>query len=131
MVYRLNQPFLRGGIQSAFVNWSVFDEPYLVALFGGKFFPDGSPILEHIDAIKEFQKMAMEVVSEIRMQNMFTFPVLTYALLRQNGKFVDEEYAKWCCFHNMKWGDSNFFISDSVNSLSNCCRLKSNVEDLG
>lgn len=31
----------------------------------------------------------------------------------------------------MKWNDSNIFIDDSVNSLSNCCRLKSNIEDLG
>ena len=31
----------------------------------------------------------------------------------------------------MKWNDSNLFIDDSVTSLSNCCRLKSNIEDLG
>ena len=27
--------------------------------------------------------------------------------------------------------DSNFFIDDNVSSLSNCCRLKSNIKDLG
>ena len=31
----------------------------------------------------------------------------------------------------MKWNDSNLFIDDSVTSLSNCCRLKSNIDDLG
>ena len=31
----------------------------------------------------------------------------------------------------MKWNDSNIFADSSVNSLSNCCRLKSNIEDLG
>lgn len=31
----------------------------------------------------------------------------------------------------MKWSDSNLFTSDSVTSLSNCCRLKSNIRDLG
>lgn len=56
---------------------------------------------------------------------------LTYALLRVDGKFVDEEFAKWCCERNMEWADSNFFVSDSVSSLSNCCRLKSNITDLG
>ena len=60
-----------------------------------------------------------------------TFPVLTYALLRVDGKFVDEDFAKWCCRHNMKWADSNFFISKDVTSLSNCCRLVSNVKNLG
>lgn len=63
----------------------------------------------------------MNVVSDIRSKNMMTFPVLTYSLLRQNGKFVDEETARWCCKHNMKWADSNFFISDDITSLSNCC----------
>lgn len=129
--YKLNQPFLRGGVQSAFTNVTIFDEPYLEALFGGKTFPDGSFIIDYIDEIKEFQKAFMRVVSETRSVNMMTFPVLTYALLRKDGKFVDEEFAKWCCEHNMKWADSNFFISDDVTSLSNCCRLKSNINEIG
>ena len=74
----------------------------------------------------------MEVCSKIRSDNMMTFPVLTFSLLRDsNGKFVDEEFAKWCCRHNMKWADSNFFISDDIASLSNCCRLLSDVKELG
>ena len=56
---------------------------------------------------------------------------MTFALLRQNGKFVDEDFAKWCCRHNMKWADSNIFVSEDVTSLSNCCRLKSNIKELG
>lgn len=129
IVYRSNQPFLRHSIQSAFTNWSIFDEDYLVALFGDRQFPDGSYIIDEINEIKEFQKLAMEVVSEVRSQNMMTFPVISFALLRKDGKFVDEEFARWCCEHNMKWNDSNFFISDTVNSLSNCCRLKSDIEE--
>lgn len=62
---------------------------------------------------------------------MFTFPVLSMSLLRQNHQFKDEEFARWCVAHNMKWNDSNLFIDDSVTSLSNCCRLKSNINDLG
>ena len=31
----------------------------------------------------------------------------------------------------MEWYDSNFFISDSVTSLSNCCRLKSDIKQMG
>ena len=72
----------------------------------------------------------MEVVSEIREENMFTYPVLTYSLLYQNNKFVDEPFAKWCSFHNMKWSDSNFFVSDNVGVLSNCCRLLSDTKKL-
>ena len=127
IIYKLNQPFLRSSIQSAFTNFSIFDRPYLESLFGAKEFPDGTFIINYIDEIIEYQKKFMEVVSEIRSENMMTFPVLTYALLRQDGKFVDEDFAKWCCEHNRKWADSNFFVSDDITSLSNCCRLVSDL----
>ena len=79
----------------------------------------------------DFQKIYMRVMSEVRSHNMMTFPVSTISLLKQDGKFADEEFALWACEHNMKWNDSNIFADSSVNSLSNCCRLKSNIEDLG
>ena len=130
-IYAVNQPYVRDGMQSAFTNVSIFDEPYLEALFGGAEFPDGTFMIDSLNEIKEFQKLFMEVVGEIRSHNMFTFPVLSMSLLREKGKFQDEEFAKWCIQHNMKWNDSNLFIDDSVTSLSNCCRLKSNIDDLG
>lgn len=130
-IYAINQPYVRDGIQSAFTNTSVFDRPYLEALFGGAEFPDGAFMIDELDGIMDFQKVYMEVMSDIRSKNMFTFPVSTISLLKQNGKFVDEEFATWACKHNMKWNDSNIFADSSVNSLSNCCRLKSNIEDLG
>jgi len=130
-IYAVNQPYVRDGMQSAFTNVSVFDGPYLEALFGGSTFPDGSFMIDFIEEIKEFQKMFMEVVADIRSKNMFTFPVLTISLLRQNGEFADKLFAEWGIRHNMKWNDSNLFIDSSVTSLSNCCRLKSNIDDLG
>ena len=130
-IYAVNQPYVRDGMQSAFTNVSVFDYNYLEALFGGSEFPDGTFMIDYLEEIKEFQKLFMEVVSDIRSHNMFTFPVLTISLLRQNGKFMDEEFARWGVEHNRKWNDSNLFIDDSVTSLSNCCRLKSNIDDLG
>ena len=130
-IYAVNQPYVRDGMQSAFTNVSVFDMRYLEALFGGSEFPNGDFMMDYLEEIQEFQKVFMETVAEIRQKNMFTFPVLSMSLLRQDGKFQDEEFAKWCVKHNMKWNDSNLFIDDSVTSLSNCCRLKSNIEDLG
>lgn len=130
-IYAVNQPYLRDGSQSAFTNTSVFDRPYFEALFGGATFPDGTFMIDYEDEIIEFQKWYMETMAEIRHENMFTFPVSTISLLRQDGKFVDEEFAIWAVKHNMEWSDSNLFVDSSVNSLSNCCRLKSNIEDLG
>lgn len=130
IIYKLNQPYLRI-TQSAFTSIQIYDREYLVALFGGKIFPDGSFVIDVIDEIIEYQKAFMEVCSQIRSQNMMTFPVLSYALIRENGKFADEDFAKWCCRHNMKWADSNFYVSSDVTSLSSCCRLKNNIENLG
>ena len=130
-IHAVNQPYVRDGSQSAFTNTSVFDRPYFEALFGGAEFPDGTFMIDYEEEIIEFQKWYMEVMAEIRHKNMFTFPVSTISLLRKDGSFVDEDFAKWAIKHNMQWADSNLFIDTTVNSLSNCCRLKSNIEDLG
>lgn len=130
-IYAVNQPCVRDGMQSAFTNTSIFDHPYLEALFGGAEFPDGKFMIDEIEDIMKFQWLFLETMSEIRSHNMFTFPINTISLLKQNGKFVDEEFARKASKHNMKWTDSNIFADSSVNSLSNCCRLKSNIEDLG
>lgn len=129
LIYRLNQPFMRVD-QSAFVNVSIFDREYYEALFGGLEFPDGSFAIDYVDEFIEHQKIFMEVVSKVRQENMFTFPVLTYSLLYKDGKFVDEEFVRWCSDHNCKWNDSNFFVSGDVTTLSNCCRLLSDTSKL-
>ena len=129
LIFRLNQPFLRID-QCAFTNVSIFDRKYLEALFGGKEFPDGTFAIDHIEDLVECQKVFMEVVADVRKGNMFTFPVITTSLLFQNGEFQDEDFARWACYHNMKWYDSNFFMSDNVGVLSNCCRLLSDTTRL-
>lgn len=145
-VYRLNQPFLRID-QTAFTNVSIFDRPYLEALFGGVEFPDGTYAIDQIENLLDCQKVFMEVVSQIREnENMFTYPVLTYSLLRRGNIqkdeldemfrthewniFVDAEFARWCSDHNIQWSDSNFFCSSDVGVLSNCCRLLSDTKKL-
>lgn len=129
LIYRLNQPFMRID-QTAFVNVSIFDREYLESLFGGVQYPDGSYVIDQIEELIEHQKIFMEVISQVRSENMFTFPVLTYSLLYQDGKFVDEEFARWCSDHNTTWNDSNFFVSSDVGTLSNCCRLLSDTKKL-
>ena len=128
-IFRLNQPFLRID-QCAFTNVSIFDRNYLENLFGGLEFPDGSFAIDQIEELINLQKVFMEVVSDTRAVNMFTFPVLTYSLLHRDNHFVDEDFARWCSDHNYKWYDSNFFSSDNVGVLSNCCRLLSDTNDL-
>lgn len=145
-IYRLNQPFLRID-QSSFTNVSIFDRHYLEGIFGGTVFPDGTMAIDHTEDLIDCQKIFMEVVAEIRrVQNMFTYPVLSYSLLKRNdfkdGEieemirtrkwdiFVDKDFARWCSDHNIEWSDSNFFCSDNVGILSNCCRLLSDTTKL-
>lgn len=132
LVYALNQPFLRGSIQSAFTNVNFFDHPYFEAIFGGSEFPNREFMIDYEEEIIEFQKLFLKEMGEIRNQNMMTFPVSTISLLTTpEGKFVDEEFAKWACEHNRKWNDSNWFVDSSVTSLSSCCRLRNDFSELG
>ena len=129
LIYRLNQPWVRTD-QAAFTNVSVFDHPYFEAIFGGSIFPDGELMIDEEEEIIQFQKDFIDVVNEIREENVFTFPVLTASLLYVDNKFVDEDFARWACEASRKWNLFNFFTDSTVNSLSNCCRLKSDVTDL-
>ena len=128
-IYDCNQPYLRV-IQSAFTNVTIMDRCYLEELFGGREDPDGQCVIDNIDGIIEHQKVFMDVVKETRKHMMATFPVITYSLLYQNGKFVDEDFAKWACKENMEWCDGNFYLGSDVTSLSSCCRLINNLEDV-
>lgn len=129
VIYDMNQPYLRI-TQSSFTNVSIMDREYLVGLFGGRDFPDGSPMMDDIEEMIEFEKVFMEVVHDTREDHTFTFPVISYCLLYQDGKFVDEDFAHWCSETNMYWMDGNFFVGDSVTSLSSCCRLINDTSKL-
>lgn len=109
---------------------SIFDRSYYEALFGGVQFPDGSYAIDYIDDFIEHQKIFMEVVSDIRSSNLFTFPILTYSLQFKDGRFVDTQFARWCSDHNTVWNDANFFQSQDTGILSNCCRLLSDTTKL-
>lgn len=129
LIYRLNQPFIRV-VQSSFTNVNIFDRPYLESLFGGVEYPDGTFAIDCVEDLINIEKTFMDVVSEIRSVNMFTFPVITYSLLYQDKHFVDAKFARWCSDHNCKWNDANFFMSGDVTTLSNCCRLMSDRSKL-
>lgn len=81
------------------------------------------------------EKLKNKIKTEFTKINLNKDDLITnainYSLDIVDGKFADEEFARWVCKHNMKWMDSNFFIDDTVTSLSNCCRLKSDIKDLG
>lgn len=128
-IYDCNQPYLRI-VQSAFTNITIMDRNYLEELFGGREYPDGQFVIDNIEGIIEHQKVFIDVVKQVRKSMVATFPVLTYSLLYQNNKFVDEEFARWACEANMEWCDGNFYLGSDVTSLSSCCRLINNMSEL-
>ena len=141
IIYGINQPYLRVN-QSAFTNFTIMDRFYLIEMFGDVEFPDGTMVIDYIDDILDYQIAFLEEVSRTRSKTLFTFPVLSFSLLKKTNidmnrvgdwnysVFEDEEYAKRCSKHNMKWADSNFFSDTNVTSLSSCCRLVNDFSKL-
>lgn len=125
-IFEVNQ--IHGRIvQSPYTNLIIMDRNYISEIFGDREFPDGTFVIDHVEDIIEHQKVFMETEAEIRKEVFHTFPVYTYSLLFQNGKFVDEEFARWCNKQNLNWYDSNFYVGDSVTNLASCCRMLNDV----
>jgi ribonucleoside-triphosphate reductase len=129
LIFDLNMPYLRI-TQTAYTNISIYDRAYCMEMFGGLVYPDGKLFVDYIDEFIDFQKAFLNKFSEMREENLYTYPVLTYCLVYRNGKFEDEEFAHWCSNHNMKWADSNFLISPDTTSAASCCRLLSDTTKL-
>ena len=125
VVYSINQPAAARGLQSAFVNFSYFDKPFFEGMFGDFYFPDGTkPIWESLSWL---QKEFMQWFNNERLKCILTFPVESFALVYQDGKFVDEESARFVAEEYARGHSFFTYISDTVDSLSSCCRLKNMV----
>ena len=129
VVYALNQPASARGNQSVFWNISVLDRFYFEQLFGGFKFPDGTqPVYE--GTFRKLQMFFMEWFRQERERALLTYPVLTASILvDEEGKPKDKHFA-WTCAEEMSKGLSFFvYESTSVDSLSSCCRLRSEFAD--
>lgn len=130
IVYTINQPAGARGYQSLFWNIAYFDHDYFNEIFKEFVFPvEWDDPLEHWDSVKELQKMFMIWFNNERLKNLLTFPVETANMHTINGKYADEEMADF--FAEMWAEGASFFMyqSDSVDSLSSCCRLRNGIED--
>ena len=127
IVYTINQPAGARGYQSIFWNVAYFDHDYFNAIFDNFVFPDGD--IPCWETTKELQKLFMRWFNKERLKNILTFPVETANMHTVNGKYSDEEMAD---FFAEQWAEgASFFMyqSDSVDSLSSCCRLRNGIED--
>lgn len=129
MIFELNQPFLKIN-QSAYTNFSIMDREYYVGLFGGLSFPNGDLAIDYIEDFMKYQKDFLEYINELREEKGFTFPVLTFSAIFKDGEWQDEDMAKFAVRHNMKWGDTNMYVSDNADVLSSCCRMTNSLTDI-
>jgi len=130
ILFNLNQPYLKGGEQSAYTNFSILDREHILGLLGAETFPDGSLIIDHLEEIIQYQKDFLDYEREVRYEKFFTFPVISASLLFQNSKYVDEDMAKFVNKHNMIWQDVNIYNAKEVDGMSSCCRLTSSLKDI-
>jgi ribonucleoside-triphosphate reductase len=128
LTYSFNQPIRTH--QSPYTNFTYLDRNYIKAIFEGEKYPDGSPIVDELENIIKLQKHYWEWAAKERERQMFTFPVLTASLLYKDGKFVDEDSARFINKINLKWQDTNWYISDSIDAVASCCRLTSSTKQL-
>ena len=128
-IFDLNMPYLRVA-QCAYTNVSIYDRKYCEEMFGGFIYPDDTLFIDCVDEFMDFQKAFLRLLSTMREDNLYTYPVLTYCLVYRDGKFADEEMSRWASNHNMRWADSNFLISPDTTSAASCCRLLSSITDL-
>lgn len=127
IIYTINQPAGARGYQSIFWNIAYFDRDYFNAIFDNFVFPDGD--IPCWKTTKELQKLFMRWFNKERLKNILTFPVETANMHTVNGEYADKEMAD---FFAEQWAEgASFFMyqSDSVDSLSSCCRLRNGIED--
>ncbi len=126
VIYSINQPAAARGLQSAFVNFSYFDKPFFEGMFGDFYFPDGTqPVWESLSWL---QKDFMMWFNEERTKCMLTFPVESFAMVYKDGEFLDKDSAEFVAEEYSRGHSFFTYISDTVDSLSSCCRLKNKVQ---
>lgn len=127
VVYALNQPASARGFQCPFWNISIFDEYYFNSLFEHFVYPDNTK--PNWESVNKLQKFFMTWFNKEREKALLTFPIVTVTLLKSGSEYKDKDYFDFVC-KELSEGNSFFiYTSDTVDSLSSCCRLKSSIED--
>ena len=134
VVYALNQPAAARGYQSVFWNISLYDQYYFESMFGEFVFPPTNPDQHELvkpkwDNINQLQHFFMDWFNDERKKAILTFPVITAAMLTDNGECKDEAFAQFCSAQLAKGNSFFSYLSDNADSLASCCRLRNEMSD--
>lgn len=126
-VWGINQPAGNRSYQSPFTNISYYDKTYFESLFGEFVYPDGTkPEWKAVDTL---QRLFMKWFNKLRLKQVLTFPVETFAMVHDGNDIIDKDY-KELCAEMYSEGHSFFtYISDSADSLASCCRLRNELQE--
>ncbi len=126
IIYSISQPAAARGYQSCFWNISAFSKEYFDVLLGKTLMPNGE--LPNWENVNKLQKHFLTWFNKERTKAVLTFPVISIAMLTKDGKVVDTEFKEFIA-KEMSDGNSFFiYTSDDVNSISQCCRLRSELD---
>jgi len=126
IIYSINQPAAARGLQSAFVNFSYYDKAFFDNMFGDFVFPDGTK--PQWESLNWLQQEFMQWFNEERLRCVLTFPVESFALVYKDGEFADPENAEFVAQEYARGHSFFTYISDTVDSLSSCCRLRNAIQ---
>lgn len=126
-VWGINQPAGNRSYQSPFTNVSYYDRTYFESLFGEFYYPDGTqPEWRAIDSL---QRLFMDWFNNLRLKQVLTFPVETFAMVHDGKDIIDKEYKDLCAEMYAKGHSFFTYISDSADSLASCCRLRNEMSE--
>jgi ribonucleoside-triphosphate reductase len=126
-VWGINQPAGNRSYQSPFTNISYYDKTYFESLFAEFYYPDGTK--PEWDAVDMLQRMFMEWFNEVRLKQVLTFPVETFAMVHDGKDIIDQSYKNLCASMYAKGHSFFTYISDSADSLASCCRLRNELNE--
>ena len=127
VVYSINQPAAARGYQSVFWNISLYDAHYFEAMFGDFVFPDFTK--PEWQSVARLQNYFLKWFNQERSKSVLTFPVVTAAMLTDNGECKDKQFADEMA-QELAEGNSFFvYLSDNPDSLASCCRLRNQIDD--
>lgn len=127
VTYSLNQPAAARNFQSVFWNIAYFDEPYFKGIFSDFVFPDGTE--PKWESVNWLQRRYMNWFNNERLYSELTFPVESASLLDDGNDFVDQDMFDFVAEMYSKGHSFFTYRSDSVDSLSSCCRLRNQLQD--
>ena len=97
-------------------------------MFGDFVFPDEEGTKPCWESLSWLQKDFMVWFNKERLRTIITFPVESFAIVYKDGKFLDEDSANFIADEYARGHSFFTYISDTVDSLSSCCRLKNKIQ---